>query len=77
MRDIPPTRLDSLERALEAGYKAGLAHVYVGNLPGHNSESTFCPSCKAVVLERLGYRTEIKGRGKCPSCATAIAGVWE
>lgn len=77
MLDTTPTGLDALERALEAGCKAGLDYVYVGNLPGHESESTFCPSCKEVVLERRGYRTRVNARGRCPKCATVIAGVWE
>jgi pyruvate formate lyase activating enzyme len=76
MRDTPATRLASLERALESGKKHGLKYVYVGNLPGHSSESTFCPACGAVVLERIAYNTGIKGLGVCPGCNTKIAGVW-
>jgi pyruvate formate lyase activating enzyme len=76
MRDIPATQPASLERALESGKKHGLKYVYAGNLPGHPSENTFCPSCRAVVLERVGFSTRVKGLGVCPECKEEIAGVW-
>ena len=34
--------------------KAGLNHVYIGNVPGE-AETTYCPNCQKPVLERLGY----------------------
>ncbi|MDR1242277.1 MAG: AmmeMemoRadiSam system radical SAM enzyme [Deltaproteobacteria bacterium] len=76
MRNTPATRIASLERALESGKKHGLKYVYVGNLPGHSSENTFCPSCGLTVLERVGFNTRVKGLGVCPECQTKIAGVW-
>lgn len=77
MQDLPATPLESLERALEAGKKQGLKYVYVGNVPGHESENTFCPSCGALVVERTGYDITVHGRGQCPACGHGIAGVWE
>ncbi len=77
MLDHPPTPLSTLLRAWEAGRAAGLRHVYVG-LPGNDTEHTVCPGCAEVVITRFGYRT-LRNRlvaGRCPACATALAGVW-
>ena len=54
--DVPPTPVASLERALRVGREAGLRYVYAGNVPGHRSESTVCPACGEVVIERQGFR---------------------
>lgn len=77
MADVPPTPTQTLERAWHIGRGTGLRYVYVGNVPGHRTESTFCPGCGQVVIERSGYRL---GRrhlrdGVCAACGIAIAGV--
>jgi pyruvate formate lyase activating enzyme len=33
----------------------GLKYVYVGNVPGHSLESTYCAGCGAVVVKRYGF----------------------
>ena len=73
-----PTPRASLESALEIGREAGLHHVYAGNLPGHQSESTFCPDCGKRVVHRSGYaiRSLDLDRGACPDCGRAVEGVW-
>jgi pyruvate formate lyase activating enzyme len=77
MVSTPPTPASTLERALRIGREAGLHYVYVGNLPGHDSESTRCPSCGTTVIRRHGYHTEIVAlrHGACARCGTTIAGV--
>lgn len=76
--DDTPVR--TLLRAAEIGASAGLRFVYAGNLPGAvgDWENTRCPSCRALLVERYGFRVlrnRIAG-GACPDCATAIPGVW-
>ena len=74
--DAPPTQLSSLERAFEIGKSAGLHYVYLGNVPGAKSESTFCYHCGRMLIERIGYRiavNDIRG-SKCLGCGTTIAG---
>ena len=71
-----PTPVSSLESAFEIGKSAGLHYVYLGNIPGSKSESTFCYSCNRMLIERVGYRiiaNNIK-ESKCPDCGTKIAG---
>jgi len=77
MRDTPPTPTATLERAWQLGREAGLHYVYVGNVPGHDTESTRCPGCGTVVIERYGYqigRRHLRN-GACATCGTVIAGV--
>jgi len=74
--DSVPTPVSSLERAFEIGKSAGLHYIYLGNVPGAKSESTFCYKCGRMLIERLGYRivtNHIKD-SCCPDCGTEIAG---
>jgi pyruvate formate lyase activating enzyme len=74
LQDVQPTPVVSLENALRIGSEEGLRYIYAGNIPGHPTESTVCPSCGEIVLERQGFRlvrNGIKGGG-CPGCGAAI-----
>jgi pyruvate formate lyase activating enzyme len=74
--DSVPTPFNSLEKAYEIGKSAGLHYVYLGNVPGAKTESTFCYNCGRMLIERVGYRiigNFIKD-SKCPDCGTIIAG---
>jgi len=77
MLNHPPTPEASLERALEAGTRAGLHHIYVGNVNG-GRENTRCFSCGATVIARSGYR--ITGLnlqdGSCGRCGKPVPGIW-
>jgi pyruvate formate lyase activating enzyme len=72
----PPTPLNTLEKAYEIGKEVGLDYVYLGNVPGHMSESTYCPACGKVVIARRGFTLlEINLKeGKCAFCDYKIAG---
>jgi len=70
----PPTPLATLERAHELGKEAGLEFVYLGNVPGHRFENTYCPECGSLLIERRGlsvtaYRLE---GHRCPDCGREI-----
>ncbi len=58
LSDVPPTPIETLEEALEAGRQAGLDFVYIGNVPGHPAESTVCPKCGKTVIQRQGILVE-------------------
>lgn len=81
MNDAPPTPVASLRRAAEIGQEAGLRYVYAGNQPGRvgSLEDTHCPNCQAVLIRRRGYSIQefhLTAGGRCPRCATPIAGQW-
>ncbi len=78
VKNLPPTPLSTLESARRTALEEGLRFVYVGNVPGHGGESTYCPGCGGVAVGRVGYSVEsvrIK-KGKCEKCGTPIPGIW-
>ncbi len=77
MTDIPPTPISTLENAYKIAKDSGIHYVYLGNLPGHKGNNTFCPGCNKMVIERVNY-TVIKNTlkdGKC-ACGYEIPGHW-
>jgi len=78
MQNLPPTPVKTLERAREIAMSEGLHFVYVGNVPGHDAEHTYCPKCGKILIQRKGFwilENKIK-KGKCPDCNTLIPGIW-
>ena len=77
MPDVPATPLATLVRARQIARKAGLHHVYTGNVHHTEGDTTFCPVCHASLIERDWYlikRYRLDARGHCPDCGAAIAG---
>jgi len=76
--NIPPTPVKTLERAQEIAKKNGLHYAYVGNVPGHPGEHTYCPKCGKKVIERTGFKILQNNinQGRCTFCKEEIAGVW-
>ncbi len=69
----PPTPVLKLEQAVRKAYEKGLNYVYIGNVPGHRYESTYCPDCGYKVIARHGLRVKIRLRGgRCPRCGCKI-----
>jgi pyruvate formate lyase activating enzyme len=78
LNQIPPTPVADLEKARATAIAAGLRYVYIGNVPGHDAENTYCPRCGKRVVERKGFTVveqEITN-GKCRGCGEKIPGVW-
>lgn len=78
MGEKAATPLETLRRAVEIGRSAGLRYVYAGNFPGNDSENTHCPSCRAMLIRRVGFRiaeNRLAG-GTCGECGQEIAGRW-
>jgi len=78
LMDLPRTPLKTLKRAREMGLERGLKYVYEGNVPGEGTESTYCPNCGKLLVERFGYRISHNNirHDECFSCSTKIEGVW-
>jgi pyruvate formate lyase activating enzyme len=78
LTNLPPTPVETLERAWRAATAEGLHFVYLGNLPGHEAESTHCPGCGEVVIRRMGFRIleNLLKDGHCVKCQRSIPGVW-
>jgi pyruvate formate lyase activating enzyme len=78
LKNLPPTPVPTLERAKAVAEAEGLQYVYIGNVPGHPGENTYCPKCRKLLIERAGFtiaQAHLK-KGKCEGCGQAIPGVW-
>ena len=72
---IPSTSIETLEKAYSAAKAAGLNYVYIGNVPGHPCENTYCPSCNELLIKRFGFEITKWNLTKdmhCPVCGEEI-----
>jgi len=81
MRDVLPTPPSTLKRAYEIGKDVGLKYVYVGNIDDESRESTYCPKCKKLVIDRHGHigqyvTNHLNDEGICPHCNYKLEGIW-
>ena len=77
--DVPSTPAETIHRARDLGYEAGLKYVYSGNLPGDKGEKTFCHHCGELIIDRFGFtvrKNKIRDH-QCPKCGESIPGVWQ
>lgn len=74
----PPTEIEFLEKAHGVARKMGLLFPYLGNVPGHPFENTYCPECGELLLQRSGFRLErdLTDDRSCPSCGYALPVAW-
>jgi pyruvate formate lyase activating enzyme len=78
MQNLPATPEQTLLKAREIAYAAGLKHVYIGNLTTEGNNTT-CPKCGKRLIYRQGYRimeNNILATGRCRFCQQEINGVW-
>ena len=78
LEDLPVTPVSTLERAREIAMAEGLHYVYIGNVPGHPAEHTWCPGCGRAVVERSGMALQKMSilKGMCAFCNHPIPGIW-
>lgn len=64
------TSIKSMEKLRNIARDSGLRYVYLGNVPGHEYENTYCYNCNELLVKRYGI--EIMGNRmvgkKCPKC---------
>ncbi len=78
LKNLPPTPALTLEAARAVALSCGLNYVYIGNVPGHEGENTFCSRCKKMIIRRTGFmigKVNLKD-GKCRYCGKPIPGIW-
>ncbi len=76
--NLPPTPVESLETARDIALEEGINYAYVGNVPGHPANYTYCARCGEAIIVRQGFALlEYHLRdGKCEYCGNPIPGVW-
>jgi len=75
MTTLPATPLDTMEKAYMTAKEAGLPFTYLGNVPGHPGENTYCPNCGEVVIKRYSFeitKWNLTKDMRCPVCGQAI-----
>lgn len=73
LENIPTTKIETLIKAREIGLNVGLKYVYLGNVSNHAGSDTYCPECKNLIIERIGYQIKrFDKNGKCPKCGENI-----
>jgi pyruvate formate lyase activating enzyme len=78
LQNVPATPIATLDRCRSTAMAEGLKFVYLGNVPGHPGESTYCPGCGKLLIRRIGMavaENRMKA-GACPDCRRRIPGVW-
>ena len=78
MLNLSPTPVSTLERAREITMGKGIHFVYIGNVPGHLGNNTYCPKCGKEIIKRTNFFVLEKHitNGRCDFCKSTIAGVW-
>jgi pyruvate formate lyase activating enzyme len=77
---LPPTPVETLEKAREIALKIGLEYVYIGNVPGHKGNNTYCPKCHTLLIKRSHFITlenKLGENGKCKKCNHLLPGIWK
>jgi pyruvate formate lyase activating enzyme len=78
LQRLPPTPVETLEQAVAIADDVGLQYVYIGNVPSHERNSTFCPNCGRCIVERVYFfaiSLDVED-GKCRFCGHPIPGMW-
>jgi pyruvate formate lyase activating enzyme len=71
--------VETLMHARAEALDVGLRYVYIGNLFGHEAESTVCPRDGTLLIRRGGPRLleyHLSAEGRCPTCGEEVPGVW-
>ena len=78
LKNLPITPVPTLERAKAIADAEGLHYVYIGNVPGHPAQNTYCPNCRKMLVERVGFTASqiLIRKDCCPFCQHPIPGVW-
>jgi pyruvate formate lyase activating enzyme len=72
---LPWTPVRTLEKCHAIAKSVGLNYVYVGNIPGHPLEHTYCDACGKVVVERMGFDItgwHLDDQNRCKYCGNEV-----
>lgn len=72
---LPWTPVETLEKHVKIAKEEGLHYVYIGNVPGHPYENTYCPNCGRLVIKRYGFdiiEWYLDNQNRCKYCGFKI-----
>jgi AmmeMemoRadiSam system radical SAM enzyme len=76
LRHRPATPPETLVMAYDIAKDVGLQYVYTGNVDDIEHQSTYCPACGELLIQRCGYNLTQYNliRNRCSYCDAKIAG---
>ncbi len=74
MKDMQATPTSTLLNCHTVAKETGLQFVYLGNIAHGDYDNTYCPSCNALLVERVGFSAHLRGltEGRCSQCHASI-----
>ena len=75
MTTTPATPIETLEKAYMTCKNVGLNYPYIGNVPGHPAENTYCPNCDEPIIKRYSFEIiqwKLTPDMKCSVCGQYI-----
>jgi pyruvate formate lyase activating enzyme len=78
LTNLPATPIETLDKAREIALEEGVHYAYVGNVPGHPGNSTYCHACGRAIIVRQGFGVAEYHLSyeRCEYCGEPIPGVW-
>jgi pyruvate formate lyase activating enzyme len=75
LMNIPWTPIETLEKHWKVAKEEGLRFAYIGNVPGHPLENTYCPECGTLLIRRYGFdilEWNLDNQNRCKKCGAKI-----
>ncbi|NIP62305.1 MAG: AmmeMemoRadiSam system radical SAM enzyme [Nitrosopumilaceae archaeon] len=75
MMEFDQTPVKTLENHHKVAKEEGINYAYIGNVPGHPLEHTYCPECNNIIVKRFGFDIEgwnLDNNNKCKFCGNKI-----
>jgi len=75
MTEFGLTPVETLERHHRIAGEEGLKYAYLGNVPGHPLENTYCPECGSIAVKRHGLGIDewnLDPENACSVCGTPV-----
>ncbi|HYX56126.1 MAG TPA: AmmeMemoRadiSam system radical SAM enzyme [Nitrososphaeraceae archaeon] len=75
MIEFDNTPIETLEKHHAIAKEEGLRYAYIGNVPGHPLEHTYCPECKNIAIQRYGFSIgswNLDDNNCCKNCGYPI-----
>jgi len=77
--NLPPTPIETLQKARKMAIDLGLKYVYIGNVDDIDGSTTYCPNSKEKAIVRKGFfvlENNLDENGYCKS-GEKIPGIWK
>ncbi|MEK6971489.1 MAG: AmmeMemoRadiSam system radical SAM enzyme, partial [Thermoproteota archaeon] len=75
MMEFESTPVETLEKHYAIAKEEGLSYAYLGNVPGHPLEHTYCAGCNEIAVKRYGFdivEWNLDQNNKCKFCGNQI-----